>query len=52
MTGDHGNYNRVPRPAVVMVEDGRAVEIVRRETYEDLLGLDRQLDGTDVPRLT
>ena len=32
-----GNYNRVPRPAVVMVEDGEATEIVRRETYDDLL---------------
>ena len=37
------NYNRVPRPAVVMVEDGRATEIVRRETTEDLLRLDAHL---------
>ncbi len=41
-----GNYNRVPRPVVVLVEDGNAVEITRRETEEDLLRLDRHLDGT------
>ena len=40
------NYNRVPRPAVVMVENGRSFEIVRRETYDDLLRLDRRLDGS------
>ncbi|MDQ3646954.1 MAG: diaminopimelate decarboxylase [Actinomycetota bacterium] len=40
------NYNHVPRPAIVMVEEGRAVEIVRRETYDDLLRLDRRLDGS------
>ncbi len=34
------NYNRIPRPAVVMVRDGRARVIVRRETYEDLLRCD------------
>ncbi len=33
-------YNRVPRSAVVFVEDGRAKLVVRRETYEDLLSLD------------
>ncbi len=38
------NYNRVPRPAVVMVHEGRAHEIVRRETYDDLLKLDVGLD--------
>jgi diaminopimelate decarboxylase len=37
------NYNRVPRPPVVMVEEGRATEIVRRETYDDLLRLDHRL---------
>jgi diaminopimelate decarboxylase len=31
------NYNRVPRPAVVMVQEGEDTEIVRRETYEDLM---------------
>jgi diaminopimelate decarboxylase len=31
------NYNRMPRPAVVLVCDGRADLIVRRETLDDLL---------------
>jgi diaminopimelate decarboxylase len=31
------NYNRFPRPAVVLVNDGRADLIVRRETYADLI---------------
>jgi diaminopimelate decarboxylase len=31
------NYNGLPRPAAVLVEDGRAREIVRRETVADLL---------------
>lgn len=39
------NYNRVPRPPVVMVEHGHAREIVRRETYDDLLRLDLRLNG-------
>ena len=30
------NYNRIPRPPVVLVNDGQARVIVRRETYEDL----------------
>ncbi len=34
------NYNRVPRPAVIMVADGTPKLIVRRETYEDLIRLD------------
>ena len=33
-------YNHVPRPPVVAVCGGAAREIVRRETIEDLLGLD------------
>jgi diaminopimelate decarboxylase len=33
-------YNHVPRPAVVAVRDGQARVIVRRETEDDLLGLD------------
>ena len=40
------NYNRVPRPPVVLVADGTATEIVARETYDDLLHLDRKLDGS------
>lgn len=31
------NYNRVPRAAAVMVRDGRAREIIRRESFEDLI---------------
>lgn len=31
------NYNRLPRPAVVGVKDGKAEVWVRRETYEDLV---------------
>lgn len=42
------NYNRQPRPAVVMVGGGRAVEIIRRETYDDVLSLDRRLDGSEL----
>lgn len=40
------NYNRVPRPPVVMVSAGRATIVVARETTEDLLRLDRRLDGS------
>ncbi len=31
------NYNRLPRPAVVMTKDGTARVIVKRETYEDII---------------
>ncbi len=31
------NYNRIPRPAVVMVKEGIDRLIVRRETYDDLI---------------
>ncbi|MCT4604873.1 MAG: diaminopimelate decarboxylase [Marinisporobacter sp.] len=31
------NYNKIPRPAVVMVRGGENRLIVKRETYEDLL---------------
>jgi diaminopimelate decarboxylase len=42
VTGAYGhsmgsNYNKVLRPAVVFVQDGAAREVVRRETYDDLL---------------
>jgi diaminopimelate decarboxylase len=45
VTGAYGhsmasNYNKVPRPPVVFVKDGRGRVVVRRETYEDLLALD------------
>lgn len=31
------NYNKIPRPAVVMVSEGKDRLIVKRETYDDLL---------------
>lgn len=31
------NYNRVPRPPVVMVKDGQPRVIVNRESYEDII---------------
>ena len=31
------NYNRVPRPAVLMVKDSEVRTIIRRETYEDVI---------------
>lgn len=45
VTGAYGrsmasNYNLVPRPPVVAVADGRSRVLVRRETLDDLLGLD------------
>ncbi|MBW3610581.1 MAG: diaminopimelate decarboxylase [Actinobacteria bacterium] len=45
VTGAYGHsmastYNKVPRPAVVFVADGRARLVVRRETLDDLLRLD------------
>ncbi len=35
------NYNRLPRPPVIMVKNGEARVAVRRETYEDLVALDQ-----------
>ncbi len=45
VTGAYGhsmasNYNKVPRPAVVFVADGRARTVVRRETLDDMVRLD------------
>ncbi len=34
------NYNRIPRPPVVMLRAGEAFEAVRRETFADLTALD------------
>ncbi len=31
------NYNRIPRPAVVAVSNGKARVVIKRETYEDLV---------------
>ncbi|MDP4162501.1 MAG: diaminopimelate decarboxylase [Bacillota bacterium] len=44
-TGAYGysmanNYNRLPRPAVVFAEEGKAVLVVKRESYEDLIRMD------------
>lgn len=44
-TGAYGysmanNYNRIPRPPVVFVENGLSQLVVKRESYEDLLRLD------------
>lgn len=35
------NYNRLPRPAAVLVNDGKASLILERETYDDLIRQDR-----------
>lgn len=45
-TGAYGysmasNYNRNPRPAVVFVEDGHSQLVVERETYTDMIRLDK-----------
>lgn len=34
------NYNRIPRPPVVFLKDGKSEVVVRRESYEDLVRLD------------
>lgn len=34
------NYNRVPRPPVVMVKDGMDKLVVKRETYDDIISND------------
>lgn len=44
-TGAYGyamanNYNRIPRPPVVFVENGKSNLVIKRETYEDLVRLD------------
>jgi len=36
------NYNRVPRPAMVIASRSRAELVVKRETYEDLIANDSQ----------
>jgi diaminopimelate decarboxylase len=37
------NYNAQPRPAVVMVAGGQARVIIERETWDDVLRLQRPL---------
>ena len=44
-TGAYGysmasNYNRVLKPAAVLVNNGKSDIIINRQTYEDLCGLD------------
>jgi diaminopimelate decarboxylase len=39
------NYNLVPRPAVVFVLDGQVREVVRRETFADLVARDVASEG-------
>jgi diaminopimelate decarboxylase len=34
------NYNRLPRPPVILVREGEACTMVRRETYADVLAHD------------
>lgn len=45
-TGAYGysmasNYNRLGRPAVVFVKDGKAKLVIRRETYIDMMALEQ-----------
>jgi diaminopimelate decarboxylase len=35
------NYNRIPRPPMIFIEQGSASVAVRRETYDDLVALDQ-----------
>ncbi len=36
------NYNRLPRPPIIAIENGKCKVAVRRETYEDICALDTQ----------
>lgn len=38
------NYNRLPKPAVVFVKDGKSKLVVKRETYADLVAHDLNLE--------
>ena len=31
------NYNRIPKPPVVMIRDGKSRVVVKRETFEDIV---------------
>ena len=31
------NYNRIPRPLVLMVKDGQIRTVIKRETYKDVI---------------
>lgn len=50
-TGDYtfvmaSNYNRIPRPAVVFVEDGKDFLAIRRETPEDFMRFENHLPNS------
>ncbi len=41
-TGAYGysmasNYNKLPKPAVIMIKDGKVFEIIKRQSYEDMI---------------
>lgn len=38
------NYNRVPRPAMILVKDDKSSLILERESYEDIISKDRMPD--------
>jgi diaminopimelate decarboxylase len=46
------NYNRLPRPAMVLVNNGQADLIVARETYADIISLDRVPERLQNPLVT
>lgn len=44
-TGAYGysmasNYNKIPKPAVIAVKDGKMIPVCRRQTFEDILALE------------
>ncbi|WP_075982192.1 diaminopimelate decarboxylase [Bacillus massilinigeriensis] len=50
-TGAYGysmanNYNRIPRPPVVFIENGKARLVVKRESFEDIIRQDLPLKET------
>ena len=52
-TGAYGysmssNYNKASVPAVVFVKDGKAREVVKRQSYDDLICCDRDGEYVDI----
>ncbi|XGV99180.1 MAG: diaminopimelate decarboxylase [Leptolyngbya sp. BL-A-14] len=45
------NYNRISRPAAVLVNDGEANIILQRETYQDLIRQDRLPERLQAPKV-
>ncbi|MDP3058404.1 MAG: diaminopimelate decarboxylase, partial [bacterium] len=41
------NYNRIPKPAIILVKDGCARLMVERETYADMVRMDKKLGTTN-----